>query len=141
MTMVSVETRRKAAQLLLDFYDGRLTNHQLEDSWPSAETDPALLAIYKGAWFLYSDLHPHYLSAEERRSYRIAKYVHRMLTFLRSQLEYQWKGFPLWRHERLLELFDSQRRKANRSGDTSVWPFYSKTDYIATRAEIGKLRA
>ena len=92
-----------------------------------------------GAWFLYDDLHEHYIEKCDRQSYRVAKYAHCMLTFLNSDLEYEWAGFPFWRLGRILELFNRQRRSINRSGDVSVWPFYRKTDYLKVHAEGKKL--
>lgn len=139
--MVLVEKRRTAAQLLLDFYKGRVTNDQLADGWPNDTHDPALRSVADGAWFLYDDLHEHFLGRREQQSYRVAKYVHLMLTFLSSELEYEWAGFPLWTHERFLELFNRQRRSMNQSGDASVWPFYRKADYVKAHAETRKSSA
>jgi hypothetical protein len=46
--MVAPEERRKAAQLLLDFYKGRITNYQMVDNWPREKGDPALEEIFGG---------------------------------------------------------------------------------------------
>jgi len=141
LSMVSIETRRTAAELLVDFYKGRLTNDQFDDSFPYDKSDPAVSNIRHGAWLLYDDMHEHYLEQPERQSYKVAKYVHRMLTFLKSELEYEWVGFTFWRVEPILELFNRQRRSINRSGDVSVWPFYRKADYLKARVNMRKSSA
>jgi hypothetical protein len=129
--MVAIEKRRKAAQLLLDFYNGGITNDQMEDAWPRDARDPILCRVFWTSWGLYSDLREEYIDPKLRRRYPTAKAIHRCLVFLKSGLEYEWVGFGLSKGPvpRLLELLDEHRRKINRAGDQSVWPFYRKEDY------------
>ncbi len=133
--MAAIEKRRKAAQLLLDFYKGRITNDQMDDAWPRDAEDPALSKLFWFKWGMYSDLREEYIKTELRRNYLTAKAIHRCLVFLNSELEYEWVGFGLSRGlvPRILELFDKHRREINRAGDQSVWPFYRKEDYTQAR--------
>ncbi|HTR22814.1 MAG TPA: hypothetical protein VMI10_02450 [Terriglobales bacterium] len=129
--MIATEKRRKAAQLLLDFYKGRITNDQMDDAWPRDAEDPALSRVFWAKWHLYSDLREEYIKPRLRKKYVTAKAVHCCLVFLKSGLEYEWIGFGRSKDpvSRILELFDSHRRVINRAGDQSVWPFYRKADY------------
>jgi len=129
--MVATEKRRRAAQLLLDFYKGRITNDQMDDAWPHDAGDPALSKVFWAKWGLYSDLREEYIKPKLRRKYVTARAIHRCLVFLRSALEYEWIGFGLSKGlvPRILELSDTRRREINRAGDQSVWPFYRKGDY------------
>jgi hypothetical protein len=129
--MVAIEKRRKAAQLLLDFYKGRITNDQMDDAWPLDAKDPALREVFWAKWGLYSDLREEYVKPKLRRNYSAAKATHRCLVFLKSGLEYEWVGSGLseglvpW----ILGLLDKHPREVNRAGDQSAWPFYRKEDY------------
>ena len=129
--MVATEKRRKAAQLLLDFYKGRITNDQMDDAWPREAEDPALSKVFWAKWGFYSDLREEYVEPKLRRDYSAAKAIHRCLVFLKSGLEYEWVGFGLSEGlvPRIFELLDEHRRDINRAGDQSVWPFYRKQDY------------
>jgi len=129
--MVATEKRRKAAQLLLDSYKGRITNDQMDDAWPRDPEDPALRKIFWAKWGLYSDLREEFIKPKLRGKYSTAKAIHRCLVFLRSGFEYEWVGFGLSKGviPRVLELLDAHRREINRAGDQSVWPFYRKADY------------
>ncbi len=129
--MVANEERRKAAQLLLDFYKGLITNDQMDDAWPRVAEDPALANVFWAKWGLYSDLREEYIRPKLRRDYATAKAIHRCLMFLHSGLEYEWVGFGLCQGlvPRFLELLDKHRRDVNHAGDQSVWPFYRKDDY------------
>ncbi len=129
--MVETDKRRKAAQLLLDFYKGRITNDQMDDAWPTDADDPALEKVFFAKWGLYSDLREEYIKPKIRKSYSAAKTMHRCLVFLESGLEYEWVDFGLTKGlvPRMLGLFDKHRREVNRAGDQAVWPFYRKEDY------------
>jgi hypothetical protein len=135
--MVSAENRQLAAQLLLDFYKGRLTNDELANRWPDPEDDAALRYIDFAVWGIYDDLNEHYFDEKSRRDYRTAKYIHRILCFLNSRFEYEWIGFPLSSLERVLEWFSTNRRMRNSGGDVRVWPFYRRADYVeSARGEM-----
>jgi len=129
--MIATEKRRKAAQLLLDFYKGRITNDQMDDAWPRDAEDIGLTKIHRATWGLYSDFQEEYIEGKLRKKYITAKAIHRCLVFLKSGLEYEWIGFGMSKSlvPHILELFDSHRREINRAGDQSVWPFYRKADY------------
>jgi len=129
--MVALEKRRQAAQLLLDFYKGRITNDQMEDAWPSDKDDAVLRKIQWAAWGLYSDLREESIAPKLRKRYITAKGIHRCLVFLKSGFEYEWVGFGLSKGlvPRMLDLFDKHRREINRAVDQSVWPFYRQRDY------------
>jgi hypothetical protein len=129
--MVATVKRRRAAQLLLDFYRGRITNDQMDDAWPRDAEDPALSKVFWTKWGLYSDLREEYAKPKLGRDYSAAKAIHRCLVFLNSGLEYEWVGFGLSEGPvpRILELLDKHRREINHAGDQSVWPFYRKEDY------------
>jgi hypothetical protein len=135
--MLDTDNRQQAAKLLLDFYKGRITNDEMVDRWPRDTRDEGLRAVFWGVWGLYDDLHEHYFEATNRNSYRVAKHVHYCLTFLSSDLEYEWRGIalvglPSW----LMEMFNRERRRVNRTGDKVVWPFYRKDDYKRALARV-----
>jgi len=129
--MVLTDKRQKAAELLLNFYEGRVTNYQMGDAWPCDAADPALSKVFWANWGLYSDLREEYVEPRLRKNYTASKAIHRCLVFLASGLEYEWVGFGLSRGlvPRILELLDEHRREINSAGDQSVWPFYHKEDY------------
>ena len=129
--MVATDKRRKAAQLLLEFYKGRITNDQMDDAWPRDAEDPALSKVFWAKWGFYSDLREEFVEPKVRRNYSVAKAIHRCLVFLKSELEYEWVGSGLTEGlvPRILELLEGHRREINRSGDQSIWPFYRKEDY------------
>ncbi|MGI9102122.1 MAG: hypothetical protein ACR2IF_06725 [Terriglobales bacterium] len=129
--MVATEKRRKAAQLLLNFYKGRITNDQMDDAWPRDASDPALMKVFWAKWGLYSDLREEHIRPKLRRSYPVAKVIHRCVVFLNSRLEYEWYGWPYpgtWA-DRLVRQFSRKRRELYRAGNESVWPFYRAEDY------------
>jgi hypothetical protein len=135
--MVAIEKRRKAAQLLLDFYKSQITNDQMNDAWPRDKEDAGLTHIRWAAWGLYSDLREEHIRPTLRKKYVIAKLIHRCLVFLESGLEYEWVGLGVSKGlvPRVLELFDTHRRRTNRAGDQSVWPFYRRDDYMRMRKQ------
>ncbi|HVP44878.1 MAG TPA: hypothetical protein VMS96_15745 [Terriglobales bacterium] len=124
-----MEKRRKAAQLLLDFYKGRITNNEFEENWPIEKHDPVLSELLPPVWMLYSDYREHRIDPALRKDYRLAKEFHRYLKFLSSTLEYEWIGVPGTWVSKVAEVFDTRRRQTNSSGDIEVWPFYRKEDY------------
>jgi hypothetical protein len=129
--MVATEKRRKAAQLLLNFYKGRITNDQIDDAWPRVPEDRGLTQVFWAKWGLYSDLREEYISPKLRRDYTTAKPTNRCLIFLKSGLEYEWYGWPApgtWL-DRLVRLISGRRHQMYQAGTESVWPFYRKEDY------------
>jgi hypothetical protein len=129
--MVATEKRRKAAQLLLDFYKGRITNDQMDDAWPRDPADRGLTEVFWAKWGLYSDLREEYIRPKLRKNYATAKAIHRCLIFLKSGLDYEWYGWPApgtWA-DRVLRLVSRRRRAAHLAGAELVWPFYRKEDY------------
>lgn len=87
--MVNRIARARAGAIIRDFWDHKLSNDALEDSYPSDPRDPALRAIVNQIWYLYSDLETEYVSADIQSNERIAELVNRILLFLSSDLEYE----------------------------------------------------
>jgi len=136
-SQVVSEARRRASQLLLDFYKGRITNDQMVDDWPPDSGDEVLKATFWAIWGLYDDLHEHYIDADVKHSFRVAKHVHKCLLFLKSDMPYEWSGIgPGTVFSRVLELFNDRRARVNSAGELRAWPFYRYEDYRRLRREL-----
>jgi hypothetical protein len=85
------------AALLRRFYNGRITNDELEDaSWPLVQRDHAVAEIFKlGAWSSYSDNREYRLVGRDALSRDGRREVARWILFLKTDKAYVW---PQWPH-------------------------------------------
>ena len=115
------QARDTAAALLEAFVDHRITNDQLQDSWPESE-DPALREIDRAVWLTYDDLEEH---LGPRDGHELIK---RCAAFLRSDEPYAWPQAPFWRSllATNLSLFSLGLVRINDGGPTFDEPWPSK---------------
>ena len=146
--MIDREARKLAALLLRRFAASRLTNDDFESEYPQSKVDPALRAIEERAWALYDDFHTHRLTGRNALTAAGRREVARWVLFLQSDVEYSWPtsysfmqiyNWPM----NLLTLGWWERRKQEtfqafaKSGEFTVWPFRTRTDY---EAAVGRPR-
>ena len=53
--MIDIESRTRASEILEQVKKEELTNWQLEDQWPTSETDSSLNCVLRWLWSLYDD--------------------------------------------------------------------------------------
>jgi len=137
--MINAHARRLASQLLADFLEGKITNDEYNDAFPSSPSDMGLDAVYRRIWAYYSDLHSHYLDRSELSEEDIALFQ-RCVEFLKTDLEYEGPPlslrFPFSKmFRRLLGGDDAPETvlgTANLGASaffTSHWPFASDAQY------------
>jgi hypothetical protein len=61
--VVHIDKRRRAAGLLRDLLDARITNDEYDNDFPDGSGDLGLSVIYDRIRLYYSGLHTHYLDA------------------------------------------------------------------------------
>jgi len=126
--------RSRLAQAARALVIGRITNDQFDGLVPRS-TDPAVREIYeKGFWPLYDDLRVHRLVGSRRLNPEQREFAARCIMFLKSGLPYRWPVTSTWRllfgNLFTLGLYGlSVRRRARRTGDPTVWPFLSQSEY------------
>jgi len=86
--MVDSSRRSRAAQVLRDFIEGRLTNFDFEEQFPQAGSDRVLRAIAEMVWFAYDDLKTHRLEGEYALTDAGREILERCLLFLGKGMEY-----------------------------------------------------
>jgi hypothetical protein len=128
--------RRRLAELIRHLAAGRITNFEFDDAVPQSQ-DRAVHSIYRnGLWPLYDDLQCHRMTGKWTLTPQERGWMARIILFLRSDFPYRYPVAGRWRWlyalpAKLLTLglFDAVWwRYASRSGDKSVWPFYSKEE-------------
>jgi hypothetical protein len=87
---VDVEGRGRAVALLENFLAARISNDELEDSWPTDSLDPALEEIRRAVWLTYDDLHEHLGPTADHGL------IDRCAAFLRTREPYRWPIPKLW---------------------------------------------
>ncbi len=147
----------KAADLIIRFRDGHITNFDFDESWPHYDRrDRGLKAVQTMLWRSYSDVHEHTLTEEGHQlSPELHELFDRCALFLRTDLEYEWPydnfigigGLGIF--GRILTLGLStfldraiQKREEQRLtqmlviGTEAAWPFISVTDYERHRCSL-----
>lgn len=145
--MIDREARVRAADLVEKFWNGSITNDDLERSWPNSR-DEAIRAVEDIVWTLYSDLKAHTIREAETSNPRLVVIVPNCIAFLRSSEEYRWphlgtiqgaKRYPSWAVILSFGLlgFLNRRAEVNEErywaemrahGDVDAWPFSSKLE-------------
>jgi hypothetical protein len=120
---------------------GQITNDQFEDSLDFRSKDRAIWRTYwDGAWPLYDDLREHKLTGKDRLTDETKREISRVILFLKSDREFEWKEIP-WlvsvpvgilgflTFGYLSRLF--YRHTWGKQADTSIWPYYRQSDLEA----------
>jgi len=83
------EARKKAANVLTQFYQGDITTDQFQIQWDKIETDDSLLKqIYWCIWGFYDDLWPYKLKGRHALDPMSKGFFERCIIFLHSDLEW-----------------------------------------------------
>jgi hypothetical protein len=109
--VVFLENRRKAADLLKDFFNGKITNDDYDNEYPDAHGDLGISVVYDRIWLYYSDLHTHFLDKTSLNNDDLALFK-RCVTFLQTGLEYE--GPPVRTRQRLAKVLAGLFRKARK---------------------------
>jgi len=138
------DTRNKAASLLTRILEGKITNYQLEDEWPTSpadrlfsSADKALPIIIDALSWGYYDERPEMPLSRDIFEKCNPGLLERCLFFLQSDLEYKWPNFHFVRIKiPLLDDLLGREKKWQRRfeefkshGDFDVWPFLRCGDY------------
>ena len=137
--MINAQARREGARLLTEFFDGKITNDEYNDAFPSGSVDAGLNVVYRRIWVYYSDLHSHYLDRQKLSEDDVALF-RRCIDFLNTDLEYNGppigirnpiaRAFKnlLGHEERPLSVLASATVEAS-VFFTAWWPFASALEY------------
>ena len=137
--MINAQARREGARLLKEFFDGKITNDEYNDAFPSGSADAGLSVVYRRIWVYYSDLHSHYLDRGGLSDEDVALFQ-RCIDYLDTDLEYD--GPPISMNNPVTRLFrkllGDDERPVTELGSTAVeasgfftawWPFASAMEY------------
>jgi hypothetical protein len=137
--MIHRDARDFLADSIHALVAGYVSNDQFEDAvinrlgpLRSYDSDPAIWAVFDGAWNLYTDLYEYRLVGPNRLTARGRHEVLRWVLFLRSEQEYEW---PWLRSGCLLSMLTLgiepriRRARWRRAGDFDVWPFLRRSHY------------
>lgn len=137
--MIDREKRDHLAHRLRLLAAGQITNDEFEDSLNLESKDTGIWRIFNdGAWTLYSDLHEYKLVGRDRLTKEVKRNVSRVILFLKSDREFEWKNSP-WYVELLIGLLGIPtfgliprifyKSTWAKQGDVSVWPYIRKSDF------------
>jgi hypothetical protein len=141
--MIDRQGRTTVAESLRHLVSAQITNDEFEDRLPVSSEDRAVEEISQEAWYLYSDLWEHRLTGAERLPDEVRRHIARWILFLHSDLEFEWPQWSFGRRfvssaARLLTfgvLGQEGRRRYERAGDITLWPFLRRGDYEAALAK------
>lgn len=142
--MVERHSRDLAAQALMDFMLGLISNREYERRFPRSEHDAALWSIYSQVWFYYSDTLEHTLAGKHALTDEGRAFIERCLLFLKSDLEFKWPPsklhiwYPFFRLIGLARIVNRKIEKEMTAGDTRVWPFLNRTEYEQSLGKTGR---
>lgn len=134
--MVDRVARDKAAALIWQFKECRITNREFDEQYPQDSHDLAVQRIYECMWFFYDDLSTHKLEGRHALSSEAQGLFERCALFLESDREYEWPPdslVNLWVWLRWLppvrRKMEREEREFQSAGDFEVWPFLRRVDY------------
>jgi len=145
--MIDREARFCAADLVEQFWNGSITNDDLERSWPNSR-DEAIRAVEDLVWTLYSDLKAHTIREADTTDPRLVVIIPDCIAFLRTSKEYRYPHLGTLRGATRyttwavilsfgLLAFWNRRAEAREErywaemrahGDVDAWPFSSKLE-------------
>lgn len=142
--MVDTSKRRRAASLIQQFVDGKISNDDYDSDFPDDTADQGLLAVYDRLWLLYSDLASSRFDKSKLTDEGMSV-IARCIAFLETDLEYEGPQLrerkPFGGLKSLLGRLvspkpesalgaDAQRESIFHSG---WWPFASEAQYASVR--------
>jgi hypothetical protein len=148
---IDKETRLKAHSALKRFLACEIDSNDYECEYPSharlfgpANPDRAIRAIFGISWTWFDDLTPHKLEREHALPPETQELADRCLLFLESDREYEWREDNFIKVDstrsirttlglnrtRLSVEQTFESLLAQPEGDTTVWPFFRRTDYL-----------
>jgi hypothetical protein len=137
--MIDIKARIRLSEAARALAVGHITNDQFEDRVPSS-SDAAIREVYsKGLWPLYCDMREYRLVGRDKLLPQHREFVARCILFLKSGLRYEWPilswSAALWLYLRNVASFGyigrTHHRRLARTGNASVWPFHSRSQYEA----------
>jgi hypothetical protein len=131
--MVDARHRAKAAELIQEFIEGRITNDEFDEQYPHRSSDAALQNIWRYLWLFWDDRETHTLQGEHGLSTAQQALCERCVSFLQTDLEYA--GPPV--HIGLSAGLGRAWRKISRgrqlpdsdSVSSPWWPFANEEQY------------
>jgi hypothetical protein len=143
--VINRQKRDIAKRMVEGFAAGTVTSREMEDDFPWDKDDPALARIWEHLWLLWDDYHNHTLTGKHAPTPEARAMMDRCITFLDSNLEYEWPPYRgslrllflriLRLHKRAAKVEERQTAELAKFGDLEVWPFLRKQDWQrATRS-------
>jgi hypothetical protein len=147
-TPIDRAARKALAEAVRHLGSGQITNDEFESRIPRTTETNLHEVLSNGVWPLYDDLHQHKLSGSYALIPEGRTWIKRIILFLRSDAPYRYPrstGFafiPVVILSMLtLGWFGRVYiRYLWRSGDQSVWPFFSRQEYDLALADPVYLR-
>jgi len=142
--MVERCKRDKAATVIRDLIDGKITNEEFMRQFPRSGDDPALPAILTAAWMQFSDRRIHRLTGRDTPTPDSRAVLERCWLFLATELEFQWPPRKSRVGKGLLQLigfggpFLASDQVYRSHGDFEVWPFLKTSDYEAHKRNLAE---
>lgn len=136
--MIDREARDRYAQLLRQFAAGRLSNRVYEQKFDeiSGSFDPAIWGVYQEMWYSYCDFRKHKLRGRDALGRDSHRCVARMVMFLYSDREFEWRQPGLWHvliNLMTFGVWKKLRPDPRPTGEAAVWPFFREPDYVDER--------
>lgn len=120
--MIDAESRIRASKILEQVKKEELTNWQLEDQWPSSETDPSLNCVLRWLWNFYDDDKEEMLfnlmSNEDK------EHLDKCVQFFKTNIEFQAKDVSPAEERQIRKQWGKEWRTDCTSPETNKnWPF------------------
>jgi hypothetical protein len=152
--MIDREYRDQAARAVRRFLDCEIDNFDYENKYPRPSLfskrrieDHAIQSIEELTWNWYDDFSAHKLEGTHSLSLEMREVGERCVLFLASDTEYEWRerrflgSGPMTSDLTTLNLNPTHLQLREQlaahldqpEGDASVWPFFRREDYEATR--------
>jgi len=136
--MIDRAGRDRLAECIHQLDAGVLTNREFEDKGEFESADHAIRAVFWGGpWLLYDDFRNYRLRGKYRLDPRVRKEAARWVLFLKADLPYEWPVAHVGVLGALANLMTlglaarRARRRFERCGDITVWPFLRRADHEA----------
>jgi len=126
--------RDRAADLTRRFLDGRITNRELECSWPQVE-DRALEGVGYFLSLLSDPRREHPIRPEDAGNIEVRGQLRRCIGFLRSDFSYAWP------HPGMTRQPTAANAEMLAAGDIRLWPFIQREDYDSVFRKSGAARS
>ena len=133
--MVDRNARDNLAKRLRQLASGAVTNFAFEKRAVNSKDKAVHEIEWVLAWPTYDDFHEHRLEGKWKLPATARREFARAVVFLKTDLPYRWprQSVILWVWRGLKNLMSSPPRSSRdmtiESGDSSVWPFWSVSDF------------